>query len=170
MMTDKENEMATEKLVSVQVNGETCKATVPACRTLLEMLRELGHAEVKCGCEKGDCGACAVLLDGKVVDSCLTLAWHADGHSVTTAQGLGGPDNPHPLQTAFIEHGSAQCGYCTPGMIMAAKALLDDIPDPSLEDIKRGLSGNLCRCTGYTRIFSAIHAAAQTLRQQGAAP
>ncbi len=165
-MTDKVTQMITEKRVDIQVNGQACEITVPAWRTLLEVLRELGHKEVKCGCEKGDCGACAVLLDGKVVDSCLTLAWNAAGRSVTTVQGLGGPDNAHPLQTAFIEHGSAQCGYCTPGMIMAAKALLDDIPEPSLKDIKRGLSGNLCRCTGYTRIFSAIQAAAETLCQE----
>jgi carbon-monoxide dehydrogenase small subunit len=166
-MTDNKTGMVREKLVNIHVNGTACEITVPAWRTLLEVLRELGHVEVKCGCEKGDCGACAVLLDGEVVDSCLTLAWNADRRSVTTVQGLGGPGKAHPLQTAFIEHGGAQCGYCTPGMILAAKALLDDIPNPSLDDIKRGLSGNLCRCTGYTRIFSAIRAAAQALRQEG---
>lgn len=159
--------MATEKDVTLHVNGQTERITIPVNRTLLEVLRELGHVEVKCGCEKGDCGACAVLLDGEVVDSCLTLACKANGRDVTTVRGLGGPTDPHPLQTAFIEHGGTQCGYCTPGMIMAAKALLDENPDPSNDDIKRGLSGNLCRCTGYTRIFSAIQAAAQALREEG---
>ncbi|MCP4330337.1 MAG: (2Fe-2S)-binding protein [Alphaproteobacteria bacterium] len=158
--------MPSKKVVTLHVNGEAREITVPAHRTLLEVLRELGHVEVKCGCEKGDCGACAVLLDGEAVDSCLTLAWRADGRAVTTVTGLGGPDDVHPLQAAFIEHGGAQCGYCTPGMIMAAKALLDEDPSPTTEDIKRGLSGNLCRCTGYTRIFSAIHSAARTLREQ----
>lgn len=159
--------MSMEKTVSFHVNGEAREVAMPAHRTLLEVLRQLGYVEVKCGCEKGDCGACAVLLDGEVVDSCLTLAWNADGHTVTTARGLGGPDDPHPLQEAFIEHGGAQCGYCTPGMIVAAKALLDEYPDATDQDIKRGLSGNLCRCTGYTRIFSAIREAAQVLREQG---
>ena len=159
--------MPWEKVVTLQVNGEARRVTVPAHRTLLEVLRELGHVEVKIGCEKGDCGACAVLLDGEVVDSCLTLAWRADGGAVTTVTGLGGPGDVHPLQAAFIEHGSAQCGYCTPGMIMAAKALLDENPDPTIKDIKRGLSGNLCRCTGYTRIFSAIQSAARVLREPG---
>ncbi len=159
--------MSTEKNVTLHVNGRAREVAIPAHRTLLEVLRQLGCVEVKCGCEKGDCGACAVLLDGEVVDSCLTLAWNADGRAVTTVRGLGGPDDSHPLQDAFIEHGGAQCGYCTPGMIMAAKALLDENPDPTDQDIKRGLSGNLCRCTGYTRIFSAIREAAQVLREQG---
>ena len=162
--------MATQKDVTLHVNGRAETVTIPVHRTLLEVLRGLGHVEVKCGCEKGDCGACAVLLDGEVVDSCLTLACKADGRAVTTVHGLGGPNDPHPLQTAFIEHGGTQCGYCTPGMIVAAKALLDENPDPSDADIKRGLSGNLCRCTGYTRIFSAIQAAAQALREEGETP
>ena len=162
--------MAMEKDVTLHVNGQPETVTVPVHRTLLEVLRERGHVEVKCGCEKGECGACAVLLDGEVVDSCLTLACKADGRAVTTVQGLGGSENPHPLQIAFIEHGGTQCGYCTPGMIMAAKALLDENPDPSHDDIRRGLGGNLCRCTGYTRIFSAIQAAAQALREEGETP
>lgn len=161
--------MAMEKDIVLHVNGQAETVTIPVHRTLLEVLRELGHVEVKCGCEKGDCGACAVLLDGEVVDSCLTLACRANGRAVTTVRGLGGPTDPHPLQAAFIEHGGTQCGYCTPGMIMAAKALLDENPDPSDDDIKRGLSGNLCRCTGYTRIFSAIQAAAKILRKRGEA-
>jgi len=162
--------MPNEKIVAFRVNGNEHKIVAPAHATLLEVLRDNGSVEVKCGCEKGDCGACAVLLDGEVVDSCLTLAWRVDGREVTTVKGLGDPKNGHPLQLAFIETGAAQCGYCTPGMIMAAKALLDENPDPSLADIKRGLSGNLCRCTGYTRIFEAIEMAAGMMRKNGDAP
>ena len=159
--------MSTDKIITLKVNGSAVKFIAPAHRTLLEALRHEGFVEIKCGCEKGDCGACAVLLDGEPVDSCLTLAWHADGHEVTTIKGLGSPENPDPLQKAFIETGGAQCGYCTPGMIIAAKALLKENPEPSLEDIKRGLSGNLCRCTGYTRIFEAVQVAAEELRREG---
>lgn len=160
--------MSSEKIVTLSVNGKTVKSIVPTHRTLLEMLREEGFVDVKCGCEKGDCGACAVLLDGDPVDSCLTLAWLADGHEVTTVKGLGQAENPDPLQSAFIETGGAQCGYCTPGMIIAARALLDKNPDPTLDDIKKGLSGNLCRCTGYTRIFEAVEIAAREIRNQQA--
>lgn len=166
----KESPMPIEKTVMLNVNGRRHEFSVPAHRTLLEALRDLDYVEVKCGCEKGDCGACAVLLDGVAIDSCLTLAWTVDGAAVTTVKGIGTPAAPHPLQEAFIEHGSVQCGYCIPGMIVAAKALLDETPDPTDDDIKRGLGGNLCRCTGYTRIFSAIREAAQVLRQRGEAP
>ncbi len=162
--------MTDMRTITLTVNGRFHEVAVPAHRTLLELLRELGHVDVKCGCEKGDCGACAVLLDGVAVDSCLTLSRLADGCAITTVAGLGNTENPHPLQTAFIEHGAVQCGYCIPGMIIAAKALLDDFPDPSDDDIRRGLSGNLCRCTGYTRIFSAIKDAAAVIRAQGGAP
>ncbi len=161
--------MSNEKVVTVTVNGSTVKLATPAHRTLLEALRHEGFVEIKCGCEKGDCGACAVLLDGEPVDSCLTLAWHADGCEVTTIKGIGQPGNADPLQKAFIETGAAQCGYCTPGMIIAARSLLKDNPDPSLADIKRGLSGNLCRCTGYARIFEAVQLAARELRGEGEA-
>ena len=153
------------KAVKLKVNGATLEARAGPHHTLLEVLRDSGHVEVKCGCEKGDCGACAVILDGEAVDSCLTLAWVADGGEVQTVKGIGTPALPHPLQTAFIEEGSIQCGYCIPGVIVAAKALLDDNPDPTDDDIKVALSGNLCRCTGYTRIFSAIHKAARELRE-----
>ena len=158
------------KMVVLKVNGTERQVQVPAHRTLLEVLRELGCVEVKCGCEKGDCGACAVLLDDEAVDACLTLAWNANGKSVTTVKGLGTEDDPHPLQTAFIEEGSVQCGYCIPGIIVAAKALLDEKPNPSDDDIRTALSGNLCRCTGYTRIFSAIHKAARSEGGEGTAP
>ncbi len=161
--------MSKEKIVTVKVNGSAVKFAVPAHRTLLEALRHEGFVEIKCGCEKGDCGACAVLLDGEPVDSCLTLAWHVDGCEVTTIRGIGQPGKADPLQKAFIETGAAQCGYCTPGMIVAAKALLKHNPNPSLDDIKRGLGGNLCRCTGYTRIFEAVQLAAGKLRAAGEA-
>ncbi len=155
-----------DKAVSIKVNGTARRVQVPAHRTLLEVLRDLGSVEVKCGCEKGDCGACAVMLDDEAVDACLTLAWNADGKSVTTIKGLGTESDPHPLQTAFIEEGAVQCGYCIPGIIIAAKDLLDQVPDPSDEEIRTALSGNLCRCTGYTRIFSAIHKAAGRQREK----
>lgn len=159
--------MSKEKLVTLSVNGRSETAIFPAHRTLLEALRGLGHVDVKCGCEKGDCGACAVLLDGVAVDSCLTLAWMAEGREITTVSGLGSLDNLHPLQKAFSDRGAAQCGYCTPGFIMAAKSMLDRNPNPSEEDIRIGLSGNLCRCTGYVKIFEAVQDAALTMRAKG---
>ena len=159
--------MSEPKTITVTVNDKIVEMVVPAHRTLLEALRHEGFVEIKCGCEKGDCGACAVLLDGEPVDSCLTLAWHAEGREVTTIKGIGQPGNADPLQKTFIETGASQCGYCTPGMIVAAKSLLKKNPNPSLNDIKRGLSGNLCRCTGYTRIFEAVQLAAEELRPEG---
>ncbi len=161
--------MSSEKAVTLRVNGNEVNIITPAHRTLLEALRHEGFVEIKSGCEKGDCGACAVLLDGVPVDSCITLAWHAEGRDVTTIKGLGNSDSPDPLQKAFIETGGAQCGYCTPGMIIAAKALLNENPEPSLDDIKKALSGNLCRCTGYTKIFEAVQIAAEDLRKEGEA-
>ncbi len=159
--------MTTEKIVTLRVNGEDVKLIAPAHRTLLEALRHEGFVEVKCGCEKGDCGACAVLMDGEPIDSCLTLAWRAEGREVTTIKGIGTPADPDPIQEAFIETGGAQCGYCTPGMIIAARALLNENPNPTLDEIKQGLSGNLCRCTGYTRIFEAVSLAAENMQKAG---
>ncbi len=156
--------MSSEKLVHFNINGRTQAAVFPAHRTLLEALRALGHVEVKCGCEKGDCGACAVLVDGLAVDSCLTLAWTVEGREITTISGLGERDQPHPLQKAFVELGAVQCGYCTPGLIIAAKSMLEHNPDPSDKDIRLGLSGNLCRCTGYGKVFDAVHEAAAVMR------
>ena len=156
--------MTPEKTITLEINGRERQVAVPANSTLLECLRDLGHFEVKSGCEKGDCGACAVLVDGEAVDSCLTLAWTVEGRAITTITGFGGPDEPHPLQTAFADTGAAQCGYCTPGMIVAAKSLLERNPDPTEEDIRIALSGNLCRCTGYTKIFEAVEQAAAELR------
>jgi carbon-monoxide dehydrogenase small subunit len=159
--------MPREKTIALRINGCSEEATVPPHRTLLEALRELGHVEVKCGCEKGDCGACAVLLNGIAVDSCLTLAWMVEGQEITTVSGLGKGDVPHPLQQTFTDGGGIQCGYCTPGMIIAAKSMIDRNPDPSEDDIRLGLSGNLCRCTGYTKIFEAVTEAASIMRAKG---
>ncbi len=159
--------MPDERTITLRINGREEEGRFPAHRTLLEALRQLGHMEVKCGCEKGDCGACAVLLDGMAVDSCLTVAWMAAGKEVTTISGLGDLDSPHPLQQAFAETGAAQCGYCIPGIIIAAKAIIDENPEPREDDIRLGLSGNLCRCTGYTKIFEAIADAAAAMRAEG---
>lgn len=159
--------MSREKTITLTINGRDERAGLPPHRTLLEALRDLGHVEVKCGCEKGDCGACAVLVDGIAVDSCLTLAWMVEGREITTVAGLGERDAPHPLHKAFTDGGGVQCGYCTPGMIMAAKSMIDRNPEPSEEDIRIGLSGNLCRCTGYTKIFEAVEEAAAEMRGAG---
>jgi len=143
--------------IEIKLNGEWRKAEVTARETLLSTLRnKLGATEVKNGCSKGDCGACAVLLDGKAVNSCLTLAMQADGKEVVTLRGIGTEEKPHPLQKSFVEHGAVQCGFCTAGMIVSAKALLDRNPKPGREEIRRAISGNLCRCTGYKKIVEAI--------------
>ena len=140
------------------------RSAFPANWTLLETLRDLGYFEVKSGCEKGDCGACAVLLDGVAVDSCLTLTGTVAGREITTVSGLGTSEDPHPLQRAFIERGAVQCGYCTPGLIIAAHCLLEQTPDPSEDDVRLALSGNLCRCTGYTKVIDAVLEAARMMR------
>ena len=146
------------KLITLSVNGRRHEVVTAPNATLLQALRDLGYTDVKNGCEKGDCGACAVLLGGRAVNSCLVLAWQAEGAEIVTNAGLGTLDQPHPLQTAFADAGAAQCGYCTPGMIVSAKALLDDNPTPSVQEIREAISGNLCRCTGYTKIIEAIQA------------
>jgi len=146
-------------------NGKEVTASAPPSLTLLKFLRErLGLTGAKAGCERGECGACTVLLDGKPVDSCLVLAVQVQGRRVETIEGLAEGEKLHPLQEAFVAETAIQCGYCTPGMIMAAKGLLEDKPDPTPEEIRRGLSGNLCRCTGYTKIFTAVEAAAKKMR------
>ncbi len=151
------------RLYSIQckVNGEKVQAEFPAHVTLLDALRELGFLEVKNGCEKGDCGSCTVIMDGRTVNACLVLAVQAEGREITTVRGLGTQDDLHPLQRNFVEKGAVQCGFCTPGMLMSAKALLDENPHPGREEINEGISGNLCRCTGYTRIAEAIEATAK---------
>jgi aerobic-type carbon monoxide dehydrogenase small subunit (CoxS/CutS family) len=143
--------------IRLQVNGTWRSGWAAPGQTLLEFLRtQLDCTEVKHGCGKGDCGACTVILNGMAVDSCLVLALQVDGSAVVTAKGLGTKENPHPLQKAFIETGAFQCGFCTPGMILSAKALLDNNPQPTRAEIRRGLSGNLCRCTGYRKIEEAV--------------
>jgi carbon-monoxide dehydrogenase small subunit len=155
------------RVVILNVNGREHEVALPTNATLLRALRDLGYTDVKNGCEKGDCGACAVLLDGAVVNSCLILAWEADGAKIITGAGLGERGSTHPLQEAFADSGAVQCGYCTPGMIIAAKALLDRNPNPTENEIREGISGNLCRCTGYGSIIGAIQKAAQKMGSAG---
>lgn len=147
--------------IEIKLNGEWQKMEVGVREILLDTLRNrLGAKEVNNGCADGDCGACAVLLEGKAVNSCLTLAVQANGKEVTTVKGIGTRDNPHPIQISFVEHGAIQCGYCTPGMVVSTKELLDKNPKPSREEIREAISGHLCRCTGYQKIVEAIQDAA----------
>src|SRR5258708_33703163 len=141
------------------LNGEQTDVSFAPYKTLLEVLREdLNHTGTKHGCELGECGACAILVDGKPVLSCLLLALECDGKSVLTVEGLGAEGKLHPLQDAFADLGAAQCGYCTPAILVTAKALLDHNPHPSRDQIREVLSGTLCRCTGYLQIFEAVEA------------
>lgn len=152
-----------KQLIELRVNGEVQDVVVEPQVTLLEALRErLGLTGTKRGCDMGQCGACTVLLDGQPVRSCLTLAVDAQGREITTIEGLARNGELHPLQRAFHEHGAIQCGFCTPGMILTARALLDENPTPTVGEVKRAISGNLCRCTGYVKIIEAITAAART--------
>jgi carbon-monoxide dehydrogenase small subunit len=152
--------VATHSIV-VTVNGSVERLTVPSNMTLLQMLREvLALTGTKNGCEAGECGACTVLVDGEPVNSCMMLAVEADGRDVLTVEGLAPEGALSLLQEAFVEHNAIQCGYCTPGMLMTATALLKRNPHPTKEEIKQALVGNLCRCTGYVRIIDAIQAAA----------
>jgi aerobic carbon-monoxide dehydrogenase small subunit len=148
-------------IIRLNVNGRARDVATLPTRTLLEILREdLSLTGTKQGCGEGECGTCTVLLDGAPVNACLVLGMEAQGHEVTTIEGLSDGGRLHPLQQAFIEHGAIQCGFCTPGMILAAKALLDRCPNPSEDDIRGALGGNLCRCTGYQKIVEAVAAAA----------
>ncbi|UCC90594.1 MAG: (2Fe-2S)-binding protein [Dehalococcoidia bacterium] len=154
-------------VLKLKVNGRNYEVETDPATTLLEVLRDkLFITGPKVGCNTGDCGACSVLLDGRLVKSCITNAFITDGCEVITVEGLAEPGELHPLQKAFYEHYAAQCGFCTPGMLMAAKALLDENPNPTREEIKEALAGNLCRCTGYVKIIEAIMAAAQELREK----
>jgi len=148
-------------LIRLDVNGEKRELAVPSQRTLLEALRyDLGLTGSKQGCDKGDCGACTVLADGEPILSCITLAADAQDRRITTIEGLAGPQGLDEVQRAFADCGALQCGFCQPGMMLSARALLNSCPKPSLDQIKHALSGNLCRCTGYTKIYEAVQVAA----------
>lgn len=153
--------------IRLTLNGEEMDVSFAPYKTLLEVLREdLGHTGTKHGCELGECGACAVLVEGKPVLSCLLLALECDRKNVLTVEGLGLDGKLHPLQDAFADLGAAQCGYCTPAILVTAKALLDQNPSPSRAQIREALSGNLCRCTGYQQIFEAVEAAMIQIARQ----
>jgi len=155
--------------VTVIVNGEKRSASVAPETTLLTLLREkFALTGAKLGCNVGDCGACTVLVDGTPVNSCLMLAGQVDGRQVLTIEGVGKRDHLHPIQKMLEEAAGVQCGFCGPGVIMSAKALLDETPDPSVQDIRDALSGNLCRCTGYTKMIEAVQDAARLLREENA--
>jgi carbon-monoxide dehydrogenase small subunit len=147
-----------------RINGEDYELAVDPRRTLLEVLREeVGLTGTKKGCDEGDCGACTVIIDGKAVTSCLVLAVEAQGKEILTIEGLAEDGELHPVQKAFVEYGAIQCGFCTPGMVMSAKALLDGKPHPTEEEVRAGIAGNLCRCTGYAKIVEAILATSQKM-------
>ncbi len=153
--------------IQITVNGVSHDLLVESNRTLAQVIREdLGLTGTKQGCEIGDCGVCTVILDGKAVNSCLVLAVEAGGHTITTIEGLAGERGLHPLQSAFVNEGAIQCGFCTSGMILSAKVLLDHNPHPTRQDIRQGISGNLCRCTGYQKIVDAVEVAAKMLTSE----
>jgi len=160
------------KPLRLTVNGQLHQLAVNPYRTLVEVLREdLGLTGTKQGCGEGDCGACTVLLDGVAVNSCLVLAVQAEGRQITTIEGLARPDALHPIQQAFVDHGAIQCGFCTPGVILRVKSFLDENPAPSEAEVRQGIAGNLCRCTGYQKIVEAVLAAATALQPaQGDGP
>jgi carbon-monoxide dehydrogenase small subunit len=160
-----------KKKIQVTLNGRKTELEVPAHRLLLDLLRdEIGLTGTKEGCGTGDCGACTVLLNGKPVNSCLIFSGELDGAEIVTIEGLKIGPELHPVQQAFIQDGGVQCGYCTSGMLMMSKALLDENPDPSEEDIRFAISGNLCRCTGYAKIVKAVQDAARELRAKAERP
>ena len=156
-----------KKGLNLKVNGMDYSLLVAPHQTLLEVIRsELGLLGTKSACEMGECGACTVLLDGEPVASCLVLALEAHGREVLTIEGISSGGEPHPIQRAFVEAGAVQCGFCTPGMVMSTKALLDQNPDADEEEIREGLLGNLCRCTGYTKVIRAVEAAKDLLKKR----
>ena len=156
--------MYEQQTIHLKINGVEEEANVKPYATLLDVLRDqMGHIEVKEGCAVGDCGACAIFLDGVTACACLVLARQADGAEIVTAAGLGTPENLHPLQEAYMDYGGIQCGFCTPGLIISSKALLDSNPHPTRQDVKVALSGNYCRCTGYEQVIEAVLAAAEKM-------
>ena len=155
----------TKQLITLNVNGERSEVAVEPSWTLLETVREqLRLTGTKEGCGTGDCGACSLIVDGRLITSCLMLAVQADSREIISVEGISSNGDLDPVQRAFIDKGGVQCGYCTPGMIVAARALLDANPNPTLDDVREGLAGNLCRCTGYTRIYESVLAAAEAAR------
>jgi len=162
--------MTTVGVLHLRINGADHELEAHPAERLVDVLRhQAGIVSVKEGCGTGQCGTCTVLLDGRPVVSCLTFAGDAIGREITTVEGLSRDGEMHPLQEAFLAHGAVQCGFCTPGMLLAAKALLDENPTPSEEEIRRGLVGNLCRCTGYQKIIEAIQAVAGVRKPRRAA-
>ncbi len=159
-----------KQLISLNINGQDYEIPVHPRDLLVDVIRKnVGLTGTKKGCGQGDCGACTVLIDGKPVLSCLTLAITCQGKGITTIEGLANEKGElHPLQQAYVQHGAIQCGYCTPGMIMASKALLDSNSNPTREEIKRAIAGNLCRCTGYKKIVEAVEAASESISKEGA--
>jgi len=156
--------------VQTKINGEDTEFLCEPRQSLLEVLREeLGFTGSKEGCNDGNCGACSVIVDGTLINSCLVLAVEAQGTEIITVEGLAGPEGLHPLQQKFLEHAALQCGICTPGFLVAAKALLDKNPDPTEHQVRHWLAGNLCRCTGYDKIVRAVLDAAQVMREETAA-
>ena len=149
------------------INGERKEIEFAPHKRLLDVLRENGYTEVKEGCREGECGACVVLLEGKPVNSCQVLAASVMEKEIITVKGIGTIHNPHPIEEAFVEAGAVQCGFCTPGMVIATYALLNENPEPEDEDIKRALDGNLCRCTGYVKIKKAVKLAAKKVKENG---
>ena len=164
-MTSKRERGKMKKRLMLRVNGEDYEIFTDPWKTLERVLRDdIGLTGVKEGCNTGNCGVCTILIDGKAVKSCLVLASQAEGKEILTIEGLS-KNGLHPLQQAFIDHFAIQCGFCTPGMVLSAKALLDENPHPTEEEVKLGLSGNLCRCTGYVKIVEAVLAAAEMTRK-----
>ena len=153
--------------VRMRVNGNQVEREIAADRLLVDFIREdLGLTGTKIGCAEGECGACTVIMNGKSVTSCLIPAVKADGSEILTVEGVAGEAELHPIQQAFLEEGAVQCGYCIPGMVLSAKALLDENPDPTVEEVKKGISGNLCRCTGYAKIIRAVQVASKRIHKE----
>jgi len=153
-----------EHTIAIKVNGHDYELEIQPWRTLLEVLRDhLNLTGTKQSCAEGHCGACTVIVNGNAVNACLMLAVEAHGKDITTIEGLAQGDELHPIQEAFVNHGAVQCGFCTPGLIMATKAFLEESPTPSDEEIKRALAGHLCRCTGYVQVVESVQAAAESM-------
>ena len=152
--------------ITCKINNAERRLVFEPHEKLLDVLRREGYYGVKSGCKAGDCGTCTVLVNGRAIKSCMMFAAQAKDREIVTIEGIGSYDNPHPLQRAFVEAGAVQCGFCTPGMILSAKALLEENPSPTDDEIKRAIDGNLCRCTGYVKIIEAIQLAAKRMRSK----